>query len=204
MISNNNIIPIFPEAVLYATTIDVDSNKLLNFCKNSSFDFTESSKNKNSNCFASNNLNVFEELIDLKNAIEKNIKYYLFEILKYKMDYKFLNSWVTKTGFGGYSQPHTHCNTFLSGVYYPVGHENFKIRFLKKEPGFWDIETTEVNIFNIKSLYINITENNTLLLFPSSLKHKIEKNDSNIERYSIAFNVNPKGEIGNGDSKILF
>ena len=31
MTLNNNIIPIFPEAVLYATTIDVDSNKLLNF-----------------------------------------------------------------------------------------------------------------------------------------------------------------------------
>jgi uncharacterized protein (TIGR02466 family) len=204
MISNNNItVAIFPEAVLYATTINVDSNQILNFCKNSLFDFTESSKNKHSNCYVSNNLNIFSELIDLKNVIEKNVQYYLFEILKYKMDYKFLNSWITKTIPQGFSQEHVHCNTLLSGVYYPIGNEGFKISFLKKEQYFWDIETTEDNMFNIKSFYVDITDN-TLLLFPSSLKHRIEKNNSNIDRYSIAFNINPKGEIGKGDSKILF
>jgi len=200
----NNIIPIFPEAVLHASKLEVNSNEILNFCKNLSFEKTNFSKNNNSNSYASTNLNVFNELIDLKEKIKKNVDHYLFEVLKYKMNYKFLNSWATKTTPSGFSHSHTHHNTFLSGVYYPVGHENFKISFLKKDNDFWDIETSEINLFNIKSLYVDIVDNNTLLLFPSSLKHRIEKNDSDMDRYSIAFNINPKGEIGSGDSRIYF
>jgi uncharacterized protein (TIGR02466 family) len=204
MIENNNLImPIFPEAVLYGTIINIDQNKILDFCKNISFRPAEPF-NKNSNCYSSNNLNIFKELIDLKNVIEKEVQRYLFEILKYKMDYKFLNSWVTKTNFQGSSQPHVHCNTFLSGVYYPIGNKNFKINFFKKEQYFWDIETTDRNMFTSKSLHMDITDDNTLLIFPSSLNHSIGINESNVERYSIAFNINPKGEIGENDSKTLF
>ena len=44
----------------------------------------------------------------------------------------------------------------------------------------------------------------TIILFPSNLRHSIEKNLSNKIRYSIAFNTLPLGEIGTGDSKINF
>ena len=202
----NSAIPIFPEAVVYATVIDINSNDIFNYCKKSSFELTAASENKtqSDNCFITEKYNVLEELNDLKNIIKLNVEHYLYEILKYKMDFKFLNSWVTKTSPGGFSQPHTHCNTFLSGVYYPTGHENFKITFLKKQKDFWDIETTVENEFNLDSLTFNITHNSTLLLFPSSLRHRIEKNESSLDRYSIAFNINPKGMIGRKDTKIFF
>lgn len=204
MITNKDIIPLFPEAVLYATTLDVNSNEILNFCKKSSFNFTESSLEELCNCYASKDFKVFDKLNDLKNKIEEHIKYYLFEIFKYKIDYKFLNSWITKVDVNGYSQPHTHNNTLLSGVYYPVGDKNFKIKFIKKDQGFFDIDANESNSYNCRYMIMDILHNNTLILFPSSLKHNIEKNKSNTERYSIAFNINPKGVIGTGDSKVYF
>jgi uncharacterized protein (TIGR02466 family) len=202
----NSAIPIFPEAVVYASIVNNDSNKILEYCKKSSFALTGASEDKteSNNCFITEKFNVLEELNDLKNTIKLSVEHYLYKILKYKMDFKFLNSWVTKTSPGGFSQPHVHCNTFLSGVYYPMGHENFKISFLKRERNFWDIETTEENEFNLGCLSFNITHNNTLLLFPSSLKHRIEKNESSFDRYSIAFNINPKGMIGKSDTKIFF
>jgi hypothetical protein len=51
---------------------------------------------------------------------------------------------------------------------------------------------------------LTLTENSILILFPSDLKHSIEKNLSDKTRYSIAFNTLPLGEIGDADSKINF
>jgi hypothetical protein len=49
-----------------------------------------------------------------------------------------------------------------------------------------------------------VNENNVLILFPSDLEHSIEKNLSEENRYSLAFNILPLGEIGSEDSKINF
>jgi len=200
---SENILPIFPEAVLYLNNLNVNSNEIFNFCKNSNFKLTRESLKENAFCYSSNNLNVFNDLPYLKNEIKKHVEYYLYEILKYKMNYKFLNSWITKVTQNGYSQNHSHSNTFLSGVYYPIGNNDFKIKF-HKEKSFWNIETVECNSFNSKDVTINIQNNNSLILFPSSLEHNIVKNNSNIDRYSIAFNINPMGYIGVGDTEVEF
>ena len=42
---------------------------------------------------------------------------------------------------------------------------------------------------------------NMLVLFPSYLKHKILTHESNIPRYSLAFNIVPVGHYGVGDSQ---
>jgi ectoine hydroxylase-related dioxygenase (phytanoyl-CoA dioxygenase family) len=39
-------------------------------------------------------------------------------------------------------------------------------------------------------------KNNTIVLFPSSLYHSVEKNVNDCERVSIAFNVFARGEFG--------
>ena len=202
---NNNIISIFPEAIIYANTLNIDSDKILDFCKKSIFKNTYSSlKEKANGCYASDNLNVLNNLSTLKNKIKEHVETYLYKVFKYKMNYKFLNSWITKVDKDGFSQPHIHANTFLSGVYYPIGNLNFKINFHKKEECFWNIEVEENNLFNTKVITMTIENNNTLLLFPSSLKHSVEKNISNMERYSIAFNINPKGYIGEMDNGVIF
>ena len=60
---------------------------------------------------------------------------------------------------------------------------------------------TEFNIHNSQKFNFK-PKNKMIIFFPSELYHKIEKNNSNITRYSIDFNMMPIGNIGsiNSDS----
>lgn len=195
-----NLIPLFPEAVVYRVKLDLNSEEIINRLNIEDFNII----NKKCVCHISNNFKILDEFTFLKQQIEFHVKNYLYQIFDYKMDYKFLNSWATKTNKKGYDVKHSHCNTFLSGVYYPKANENFKIIFYKKKSDFWHISCNKYNEFNSKEISFTIEEDNTLLLFPSDLEHSIAINNSDLTRYSIAFNINPKGYIGEGDSKVFF
>jgi uncharacterized protein (TIGR02466 family) len=195
--------PIFPQAVLGLSKLEVDHNKVLKYIENIEFEKTGPSIRGQADNSISKNKNMLEKLPFLKNEIYMQIKHYLNNVMQFKMDFQFTTSWVTKTEQNGYSQKHLHQNSFLSGVYYPIGNESFNIKFYKEEY-FWGIKASETNDLNADWFNINITENSVLILFPSNLRHSIEKNLSNKIRYSIAFNTLPLGEIGTGDSKINF
>jgi uncharacterized protein (TIGR02466 family) len=201
---NFKMIPIFPEAFIYVGIVEIDSNKIIEYAKNIDFELTTDSKKNNYNCYISKNMNVFNDLEFLKDEINKHVKHYLYDLFKYKMDHKFINSWFTKTSINGFSQKHIHRNSFLSGVYYPIGNSNFKIKFHKDKKSFWNIEKEEVNEYSFQELIFSIEQNSTLILFPSDLKHNIVYNNLNIDRYSLAFNINPKGYIGDADTKVFF
>ena len=204
--TNNNpsIFPIFPEAILYSQQINVDLNKIMNYLKKIKYSLTESSIGKDADNFMSDKLNVFNDLNFLKKEIDKHVSFYLNKLLNYKMNYKFTTSWATKTTNKGYGQKHYHANCFLSGVYYPIGNKDFKINFYKRHSTMWDVDIKEYNELNAKQVVFEIKNNNTLILFPSELNHSISANNSDITRYSIAFNVNPKGLIGQKDNGIIF
>jgi uncharacterized protein (TIGR02466 family) len=196
---NSLTIPIFPEAVLHICRVNVDKNEMLNYIKNNNF-----IKNENGhNCYMSSNTYVLNDLSNLKNEIQKHVNHYLKNILQYKMNFKFVKSWLTKTEPEGHSSEHRHANSFLSGVYYPESGKDFNICFYKKD-NFWDVKSENFNDFNARNYRLNISEDNFLILFPSDLKHGIAVNNSNADRYSIAFNINPSGYIGSGDSRIFF
>jgi uncharacterized protein (TIGR02466 family) len=196
--------PIFPQAVIGLNKLKVDPNKVLKYIQNLEFKISEPSKEEEAaEVYISRNFNIFEDIDYLRDEIYNNIKNYLNNIMKLNMNFQFTKSWVTKTLPNGFSQRHLHQNSFLSGVYYPVGDKNFNIRFYKKID-FWSIETVELNFLNAGSYTVNINENGILILFPSDLLHSIEKNLSDKTRYSIAFNTLPLGEMGTGDSRINF
>ena len=195
--------PIFPQAVIGLNKLEVDPNKVLKYLESIEFEMTDPSFLKKANAYISKNHNVFEDLGYLKDEIHNNIKNYLKNIMKLKMDFQFTTSWATKTLPNGFSQKHAHQNSFLSGVYYPIGDINFNIKFYKKN-SFWAVQAIEYNNLNASSYSFNIAKNSFLILFPSDLTHSIEKNLSDKTRYSIAFNTLPLGEIGEGDSKINF
>ena len=201
---NNLILPIFPEAVLYMKKIDVNSNEIINHLKNLKFFVSNASLNGEADCSITETFNLLDDLPFLKEKISEQVNFYLHKIFFYKMNYHFSTSWATKTNFKGFSQKHVHSNSFLSGVYYPIGNKNFKIKFYKKLLNIWSIEKEKLNEFNIKEITLEIHDNNILILFPSDLEHNIVNNEENIERYSIAFNINPKGLIGKHDSGIVF
>jgi uncharacterized protein (TIGR02466 family) len=195
--------PIFPQAVIGLNKLEVDHNKILKYLQTIEFEKTASSIGKKADGYVSKSFNVLEDISYLKDEIYNNVKNYLNNIMKLKMNFQITSSWATKTLPDGYSHKHLHQNSYLSGVYYPVGDEKFSIKFYKKV-NFWGIESIEANNLNAEWYCINIHENSALILFPSYLKHSIEKNLSNKTRYSIAFNTLPFGEIGSGDSKINF
>ena len=61
------------------------------------------------------------------------------------------------------------------------------------------IESQESNIHN--SMYWSIPpQRNKLLFFPSYLQHQIDKHSGENNRKSLAFNIVPIGEYGEGDS----
>jgi len=62
---------------------------------------------------------------------------------------------------------------------------------------FW-IESVSINF-----MYINfLPEPKSIILFPSFLNHKVMPNETNKDRYSIAFNIIPKGEFGDTTMKL--
>jgi len=198
------ILPIFPQAVIGLKKLKISSEEILKYLKNIKFELTEAEQNANYLCFVSEDKNVLEELSFLKNEIYTQIKNYLNNVMEYKMDFQFTTSWATKTKPDGYSQKHTHPNSFLSGVYYPKGDKNFNIKFFKKNYSSWQIIPIKHNELNAELHNFNIFDDNVLFLFPSDLEHAIDKNLSKEDRYSLAFNVIPLGEIGAGDSIINF
>jgi hypothetical protein len=165
--------PIFPQAVIGFNKIDVDHNKILKYIENIEFEQTNSSIKKEADLYVSKNYNILKDIGDLKNEICKNVKNYLNNIMKLKMDFQFTTSWVTKATSNGYCQKHYHSNSFLSGVYYPVGDKNFSIRFYKKID-LWNVQTTENNNLNSEWYDFHVIENSVLILFPSHLEQDIQ------------------------------
>ena len=52
------------------------------------------------------------------------------------------------------------------------------------------------------SHFIKETYNNLLVLFPSHLVHSTEKNNSDEDRYSLAFNYFVEGDLGNDTGRV--
>jgi hypothetical protein len=147
--------PIFPQAVIGLNKLEVDPNKVLKYLENIEFEKTNPSILEKADTYISKNYNVFEDIGYLKDEIYNNVKNYLNNIMKLKMDFQFTSSWVTKTIPNGCSQKHAHPNSFLSGVYYPIGDKNFNIKFYKKS-SFWGVQTIETNNLNADWYSINI------------------------------------------------
>ena len=150
------------------------------------------------------NLNILKKYKELNKEINKAIDLTIKEILMIKnINYRIFSSWVTKTKPKGFSASHFHWNSWLSGIYYPKNNPGFNIKFFydNKIP-FFTIPT-EYNIYNSNHWVIN-PEDNFLILFFSQLRHKIMPNQSNEDRFSLSFNLLPKGEFGEADYKTIF
>ena len=186
---------------------NVDENKILTFLKRLSYCELVSEEIKD--CFISKDLKILKknlkEIKQLKKEINYSIDFLIKKIFNYESSFHIFNSWGTKTLINGYSGQHIHANTWLSGVYYPEEDLNFKITFYSDRlPIFADkINDNGFNIFNCGHYFI-CPKKNDLVIFPSNLKHRININKSKKERYSLAFNILPKGDFGSGDSFINF
>ena len=152
----------------------------------------------------SKDLNILKKYKELNKEINKAVDATLQEILMLKnINYRIFSSWLTKVEPKGYGDSHKHSNSWLSGIYYPKGDPGFSVKFFLDNKSQFFTDPIEYNIFN-SSHWTVPAEDNLLILFFSQLRHQIMPNKSTEDRFSLAFNLLPKGEFGKSDSRIIF
>jgi uncharacterized protein (TIGR02466 family) len=105
---------------------------------------------------------------------------------------KFGNLWININGHHDYNLIHDHQKSILSGVYYvSVPEDNMGDLVLHRGDNaefFFtsDVqrESTMANSFSC----VKPAKESTFYLFPSWIKHHVERNESHKERISVAFN----------------
>jgi len=146
------------------------------------------------------------EFIALKKTIQAHIDHYVYELLGVTKDQRWevSSSWVNKSAKGNYHANHWHSNSLVSGVLYLRTDEKSGAICFNKDRShrnLWGdtitIDFVKPTIYNSAAMSILPTDGD-LLLFPSLLNHSVEHNESSIDRYSLAFNVFPRGTIGPG------
>lgn len=152
------------------------------------------------------------ELKILRNKIEKHIDNFIYGFLDVKrnMDFRIENSWVNKHNKGDWTPEHSHGSSLISGCFYLDTNEDTGSITFFKDKTYYNLWTNTIRVdFNYqddpKMISNNLYNNqsvtycpikNDLLLFPSLLNHEVEYNTSNTKRYSLAFNVFPRGTSG--------
>ena len=111
---------------------------------------------------------------------------------------KITTSWLTAIEPNATPTLHRHQNSWFSGVYY---FQNSYSGLEFKNPIERDIDLKNGKLTGNWRLQ---PEKNRLVIFPSYLYHKIEKNTSDEVRHSLAFNVMPDGTIGKVGSEFIY
>ena len=176
---------------------------MLKLFKTLQYKLTSSSQLKfASNAFVSESFNIMDNIPELRDEVFSALKDYVYNVLQYDVAFKNINSWVTKVSPKGFSQNHHHKNSWLSGVYYPVGDKGFKIKFHSPVPSFFALKPKKV-VHENEEEWVYRVEDNMLLIFPSYLNHEICINNSKKDRYSSGFNIFPTGKLGSGDNSLI-
>lgn len=106
---------------------------------------------------------------------------------------KFGNLWININGHHDYNLLHDHQKSVLSGVYYvDVPDENMGDLVLHRGDNaeFFLKDINEMTMANALSC-AKPPKTSTFYLFPSWIKHHVERNESDKERISVAFNFVP-------------
>lgn len=147
---------------------------------------------------------ILNKIPDLKTDIELHCERFVRKYLNVKDNAKFYlqNSWCNIHGPNENSQIHYHASSLISGVYYPIVPKNSGAISFHKNSIYTNtfhhsirFEYDETNNLNAGQYKLEVVDG-SIILFPSHLEHSVEKNISNKNRYSIAFNFYVKGKFG--------
>jgi len=136
----------------------------------------------------------------LSDEILNLVRYVCEDIFSYEnVNPEISLMWGTATPKGGSVHRHYHPNSILSGVYYPQNIEYTEIRFFSPH------RPTILPKIRYKSVYSSVTmeykpQQGDVVLFPSDLDHDVPINTSDEVRYSIAFNIFFRGEMGHEET----
>ncbi len=151
------------------------------------------------------------EFVEIKKNIQAHIDFYVYEVLGVTKDqqWKITTSWVNKSAPGNYHTNHWHSNSLVSGVAYLSADEKTGAICFNKDrshKNLWGdtlkIDFDRHTVYNTEAIAI-LPMIGDILLFPSLLNHSVLTNESTNDRYSLAFNVFPRGTIGPGGNSEL-
>ena len=150
---------------------------------------------------ASPNKNVLahDELKDLQTIIQQHLDTYFKAVYNTSNNValQITQSWLTLSRKGESHHSHTHPNSVVSGVLYVSVAGNDGINFYRNEENLWfELEPSETNYYNSYKIHV-ATKVGDLVLFPSSVKHGVNKVTEDIKRVSLSFNTFFSGEMGN-------
>ena len=212
-IKGNGLI-LFAEGVFKVENVQLNHKKILKelkklpYKKINKFDGINVNSNKTEFTQITESIRILD-LMDsgqeINEEISRHIQVSIDHFFGYTVDSKIINSWGTKSSHNSIADWHSHSNFWLSAVYYPHGtkKDNFNLMFNTYKPFAWTPRVKEHNILNQSAVKIEVVEGD-LLIFPSDLRHKIGENCTAKDRYSIAFNILPNGEIGDSDSYLEY
>ena len=151
--------------------------------------------------YASPNKNVLahDELKDLQTIIQQHLDNYFKAVYNTSNNValQITQSWLTLSRKGESHHSHTHPNSVVSGVLYVSVAGNDGINFYRNEENLWfELEPSETNYYNSYKIHV-ATKVGDLVLFPSSVKHGVNKVNEDIKRVSLSFNTFFSGEMGN-------
>lgn len=141
------------------------------------------------------------KLAVIRNKIALEVNKYI-DHLQFEGQFDFSSSWITKTKPGEQSHYHTHSNTIFSGIFYIKTKDdcgNVTLTDFTKTK--WGIKKKKANVYNSSTWEIAPVKNR-IIIFPSNVPHKINKNRTKYTRFSIAFNIIPLGNIGTGEQQV--
>lgn len=188
--------PLFAEPHFVTNIADAISPKQIEFIK--SIKMIENQMNH-----ISDELYLFNrpELRSIREAVDEALATYAREVMGIAHVLEVTQSWALMNPPGVGMHAHTHSNSLVSGsLYYapmpnPPGNMVFE-----RTNGYRQIEmevkADKTNIYNTQRNAV-VPKHGDLVLFSSSILHFVETNQSNQNRYSIAFNAFPRGKIGN-------
>ena len=187
---------------------DEELLKIKNYIENlsyssTSYDVTEKKHTKQLYTSSSLSKSILNntELFFLKKRIMLEFNYFKNNILKYENnEFSYTTSWIAKSTKNQSSEYHNHNNCMFSGIFYVNTEENCgELCFENFSDKRFNLKPSEYNIYNCLNFNFK-PKNKMIIFFPSEMYHKILKNNSDIARYSIAFNLIPTGNIGSPTS----
>ena len=142
------------------------------------------------------------ELLFFKDIIMREFNNFKNSIMRLNdTTFEMTTSWFTKTPTGHFSDFHCHNNCMFSGVFY--FDDSSDLQFQDYSTRRFYTAPNEYNDYNC-DLYTILPKKNMIIFFDSRLYHAVTPNNSDMIRYSIAFNLIPIKGIHEGDSQICF
>lgn len=149
----------------------------------------------------------------IKSKIKEHVDIFTHEYLQIskKVDFEIQNSWGNRHIAGQWNSQHWHSNCVISGVYYMnVDDLSGPITFSKPH--------THMNLFGpmirfdldcefddneyFRDSFTIYPKTGDILMFPSHMQHYVSPSQSRSTRYTIAFNLFPRGIVGDGTCEL--